>query len=49
MISHFFTRPPPAAGRASDILPFRCSAIRTRRFYFIGRISYEIKKYIFSI
>ena len=29
---------PPAAGRASDILPFRCSAIRTRRFYFIGRI-----------
>ena len=29
---------PPAAGRASDILPFRCSAIRAERFYFIGRI-----------
>jgi len=27
-----------AAGRASDILPFRCSAIRAERFYFIGRI-----------
>ena len=24
---------PPAAGRASDILPFRCSAIRAERFY----------------
>ena len=23
---------PPAAGRASDILPFRCSAIRAERF-----------------
>ena len=31
--SHFFTRPPPAAGRASDILPFRCSAILAERFY----------------
>ena len=29
---------PPAASRASDILPFRCSAIRAERFYFIGRI-----------
>ena len=27
---------PPAAGRASDILPFRCSAIRAERFYFTG-------------
>ena len=33
MISRFFTRPPPAAGRASDILPFRRSAIRAERFY----------------
>ena len=24
---------PPAAGRASDILPFRCNAIRAERFY----------------
>ena len=24
---------PPAAGRASDILPFRCSAILAERFY----------------
>ena len=29
---------PPAADRASDILPFRCSAILAERFYFIGRI-----------
>ena len=29
---------PPAAGRVSDILPFRRSAIRAERFYFIGRI-----------
>ena len=29
---------PPAAGRASDILPFRRSAIPAERFYFIGRI-----------
>jgi len=27
---------PPAAGRASDILPFRCSAIRAERL-----LSYE--------
>ena len=33
MISHFFTRPPPVAGRVSDILPFRRSAIRAERFY----------------
>ena len=29
---------PPAAGRVSDILPFRRSAILAERFYFIGRI-----------
>ena len=29
---------PPAAGRVSDILPFRRSAILARCFYFIGRI-----------
>ena len=45
MISHFFTRPPPAAGRASDILPFRCSAIRAERLLSYGNeVSYTIKK-----
>ena len=29
---------PPAAGRVSDIFPFRRSAILAERFYFIGRI-----------
>ena len=29
---------PPAAGRVSDILPFRRSAILAERFSFIGRI-----------
>ena len=33
MISRFFTRPTPAAGRVSDILPFRRSAILAERFY----------------
>lgn len=37
MISHFFTRPPPAAGRNSDIIPFRRSAILAERFCVIGR------------
>ena len=32
MISHFFTRPPPVAGHASDILPFRFRAIRAEHF-----------------
>ena len=36
---------PPAAGRASDILPFRCSAIRAERFLSYGNeVSYTIKK-----
>jgi|GEM_PF-2815719 len=35
---------PPAAGRASDILPFRCSAIRAERFLSYGNeVSYTIK------
>ena len=45
MISHFFTRPPPAAGRVSDILPFRRSAIRAERLLSYGNeVSYTIKK-----
>ena len=36
---------PPAAGRASDILPFRRSAIRAERFLSYGNeVSYTIKK-----
>ena len=36
---------PPAAGRASDILPFRCSAIRAERFLSYGNeVSYTRKK-----
>ena len=36
---------PPAAGRASDILPFRCSAIRAERLLSYGNeVSYTIKK-----
>jgi len=36
---------PPAAGRASDILPFRCSAIRVARLLSYGNeVSYTIKK-----
>ena len=36
---------PPAAGRASDILPFRCSAIRAERFLSYGNeVSYTIRK-----
>ena len=36
---------PPAAGRASDILPFRCSAIRAERFLSYGNeVSYTIKR-----
>ena len=35
---------PPAAGRASDILPFRRSAIRAERFLSYGNeVSYTIK------
>ena len=35
----------PAAGRASDILPFRCSAIRVARLLSYGNeVSYTIKK-----
>ena len=36
---------PPAAGRASDILPFRCSAIRAERLLSYGKaVSYTIIK-----
>ena len=36
---------PPAAGRASDILPFRCSAIRAEHFLSYGNeVSYTIRK-----
>ena len=36
---------PPAAGRASDILPFRRSAILAERFLSYGNeVSYTIKK-----
>ena len=35
---------PPAAGRASDILPFRRSAILAERFYRMETKFYTIKK-----
>ena len=36
---------PPAAGRASDLLPFRCSAIRVAHLLSYGNeVSYTIKK-----
>ena len=36
---------PPAAGRASDILPFRCSAIHAERLLSYGnKVSYTIIK-----
>ena len=36
---------PPAAGRASDILPFRCSTIRAERLLSYGNeVSYTIIK-----